>query len=162
LNSDEGKQTFCALVGGLVSATSQINPQWVESNRRRFTDGSVVSETMSHTISIINLSSVSELEKGLGHKLDYYRFRANIYISGLSPWEELCWLGKEIQIGTAVAKIVFETKRCTAINVNPTSAIHDISLLQYLSRHYHHSKCGVYALVTQGGVVSVGDKAHLL
>ena len=68
--------------------------------------------------------------------------------------------GRDIRIGGAVLTGIKRIERCTATHVNPHSAERDIDLVPELMRHYGHRDCGLYARVSAGGRVAVGDAAQ--
>jgi uncharacterized protein YcbX len=51
--------------------------------------------------------------------------------------------------------------RCAATNVEPGTGIRDLDIPPTLLRHLGHADCGVYAEVTAGGAVAVGDAVVL-
>ena len=115
------------------------------------------SDVNSKVLSIINLASVHDLERVAGIELDPIRFRGNIYIEGLEPWAEFQWLGKKIGAGDAILKVTKRIDRCAAINVDPATGARGINLLKDLKRGFGHIDMGVYAVVEEGGSISVGD-----
>src|SRR6266404_8294990 len=84
-------------------------------------------------VSLINLASVRALEEKIGMTLNPLRFRGNIYVSGLEPWQELDWIDKEFQIGRIHVRGLARTPRCAAVNVNPDTAIRDANLPKAIS-----------------------------
>ena len=79
-------------------------------------------------LSIINLASVRELEKLIGKPIDPLRFRANVYVDGLEPWEDHGWVGKTIRLGSATLKGFHRIPRCTATNVDPVTGERDMEI----------------------------------
>ncbi len=124
-------------------------------------DGFTFSDLNQKVISIVNLASVRALEEVIGTAIDPLRFRANIYLEGLAPWQEMEYLGASLNIGSAVLTGVKMTKRCPAINVNPQTGERDQSLTQILPEHFGHSDCGIYMKVTQDGDIAVGDRVSI-
>jgi len=47
--------------------------------------------------------------------------------------------------------------RCAATNVEPHTGIRDLEIPKTLMQTFGHMDCGVYAEVTAGGVLNVGD-----
>ena len=119
------------------------------------------SDIPDKAISIINLNTIMELQEKLGKQIAPSRFRANILIDGLNAWEEFNWIGKNITIGEAVLKVFKRTQRCAATNVNPDNAQRDINIPHEINSHYGHLDLGIYAKVTQGGLISVLDKLNI-
>lgn len=55
-----------------------------------------------NVVSLINLATVRSLKQKWGCEIDPLRFRANLYIDGIRPWEEFDWIGSDILLGGAV------------------------------------------------------------
>jgi len=127
------------------------NPHIVEA------PGIMLSDKAEKLVSIINLASVQDIERVARAPVDPRRFRANLYVGGLSAWTEMDWLGKSIRIGDVVLDVVESTGRCAATEVNPDTGARDLHMLKILQDGFGHTVCGVYARVTSGGTVRVGD-----
>ncbi len=125
-------------------------------------DGHVLSDHDNPVISIINLASVKDMARVVGKEIDPIRFRGNFLIDGLGAWAEFDLCGKQIEIGSAVLDVTFRIDRCGATNVNPVTAERDLNIPKDLQRGYGHIDCGVYARVTKGGAVRVGDEISVL
>ncbi|AMU10867.1 hypothetical protein A2T82_31545 [Burkholderia cenocepacia] len=110
-----------------------------------------------HSVSLINLASLREVESAMGQKLDPLRFRANIYFDGGEPWEEFDWMDKEIRLGTAAGRVCFRTRRCPATDVNLKTAERDTKIPQFLRKNFGHGDLGVYAEICTGGKIASGD-----
>lgn len=109
------------------------------------------------TISIINLTTVRNLEQAAGRPLDPARFRGNFYIDGLEAWEEFAWTGKTIRVGETLLEIIRPILRCAATSVDPKSGARDFNLPGFMQQAVGHCFCGVYAKVLQGGDIAPGD-----
>ena len=70
----------------------------------------------NNSISLINKNSIIDFENKILTNIEFERFRANIYINGLDPWEERSWLGKIIQINNINFLVSDEIPRCSATN----------------------------------------------
>jgi uncharacterized protein YcbX len=113
-------------------------------------------------LSIINLATVREVEKLIGKPIDPLRFRANVYVDGLDPWEDHAWVGKHIGLGGAKLKGFHKIPRCAATNVDPGTAVRDMDIPKTLQRVYDHVDLGLYAEVEEPGKVSPGDTLRLV
>jgi uncharacterized protein len=113
--------------------------------------------TTDKYISLINRASIGELEAALGAPVDPIRFRANVYFDGAPAWSEHDWLGSEITLGTARLRVVAPITRCAATQVNPVTARRDLDIVAALGRAFGHINMGVYAEVSAGGEVAIGD-----
>lgn len=109
-------------------------------------------------VSLLNLDTVDDLARVARQELDPRRFRANLWISGASAWQEREWLGREIQVGAVRLRVAEMIERCAATNVNLETAERDINLPLLLQRGYGHRYMGVYCMVMRGGEVAVGDE----
>ena len=111
------------------------------------------------SISILNEASLRALSQRLGHDLDQRRFRGNIWLDGLAPWEEFDLVGQEITIGTARLRIEDRITRCRATEANPETGRRDAPTLQMLEEGWAHQDFGIYARVTAAGTIAIDDLA---
>lgn len=116
-----------------------------------------MSPALMRAVSIINLASVDALAAAVGAFLDPLRFRGNIYVSGLDPWEELSWVDREVTIGSVRLRGLARTPRCAAVNVNPGTAARDMNLPKAIMAYFGHTDLGAYLEVLDDGEISVGD-----
>ena len=114
-------------------------------------------DSRSGFVSIINLATVRALEKETGMAIDPIRFRANVYIDGITAFSEFDWVGQEIVAGGARLKGLKRTERCAATTVNPATAVRDLMIPAFLMRTYGHADCGIYCEVTESGRIAVRD-----
>jgi uncharacterized protein YcbX len=109
------------------------------------------------SISVLNLASLRALGQKLGQQLDPRRFRGNLWLDGLAPWEEFDLVGKTLSIGTARLEIVERITRCRATEANPDTGARDANTLRALEDGWGHQDFGVYAMVRTGGPIAIGD-----
>ncbi len=107
-------------------------------------------------VHIVNLASIDALELEAGMPLDRRRFRANLYVEGLHPEEELLWLGKRIRAGDAELEVVERCVRCAVITRDPDSTVTTPELLELLVQR-HDKSFGLYCRVVRPGSVALGD-----
>ena len=136
-------------------------PRLVEAAGHKFTDVSVISPAMMRAVSVVNSASVRDLAGHCGRPLDPLRFRANIYLDDAAPWAEFDWVGRDIAIGEARFRGALRTRRCAAVDVDPTTGARDTSIPRTLMRTYGHPDCGIYLEVLEGGSVRPGDAVRL-
>jgi uncharacterized protein YcbX len=98
----------------------------------------------------------------MGHDLSPYRWRGNLWIDGLQPWAEFDWVGRDVQIGSAVLHVKERIVRCKATSANPSTGQIDADTLGALNAGYGHQDFGVYAQVIRGGSVTLGDTVTML
>lgn len=111
----------------------------------------------SQVISLIGLGSLQALETAAGAPRDKRRFRANIYIDDIAPWEEFNWLGKTIHIGATTLIVQDRIDRCGATTVNPDTATRDANPVRELQQNFGHIELGIFAEVTTPGTIKPGD-----
>ena len=119
--------------------------------------GHSFSDLARKVVSIINLASVRAIENMVDRPVHPLRFRANLYVEGWPAWHEFDLLDHTLAIGDVRLKVVKRTVRCAAVNVDPDTAERDLSIPQALQRRLSHADCGIYAEVTEGGSIAVGD-----
>jgi hypothetical protein len=117
------------------------------------------SDTSGRVVSIINMASVRALEQRIGAPLDPLRFRGNLHVEGLPPWGEFDLVGRTLRAPSGVTlEVMKRIDRCAATNVDPVSGIRDMNIPQTLLRAYDHVDCGIYARVSVGGTLGLGER----
>lgn len=129
---------------------------------RLVTAGRGMTDTEFESVSILNLSSNRALGQRLGVDLGLDRWRGNLWLDGLAPWEEFDLIGREIAIGEARLKVMEPIGRCRATMVDCDTGRIDVNTLDALKDGYGHTNFGVYAVVTQSGTIREGDQAKVL
>lgn len=113
------------------------------------------------SVSILNEASLRALSQKLGQSLDPRRFRGNLWLEGLAPWEEFDIVGKRLRIADAELEVIEPIGRCRATEANPDTGRRDAATLQALEDGWGHTEFGVYAMVRKAGRVATGDAARL-
>ncbi|HVB66992.1 MAG TPA: MOSC N-terminal beta barrel domain-containing protein [Acetobacteraceae bacterium] len=124
--------------------------------------GFVFGDQRRPVVSLIGLASLRDFEARVGARRHRRRFRANVWFSGAPAWAELDWVGRELQVGGAVLRVVKRIARCKATEVNPHTTERDADPVAELRQLYGHSDFGVHAEVIEGGRFAVGDGIELL
>ncbi|MEE9196415.1 MAG: MOSC domain-containing protein [Alphaproteobacteria bacterium] len=150
-----GRTLIEQFFAGFLGAAARGTPKLLEAPGHMFTD------TPEKCLSLINLASVTDLERVMRTDIDPLRFRANIYFEGAPAWAEFDWIGKEIEIGPARLRITARIGRCAATSVNPVTAARDMNVVKALQRGFGHIDMGVYAKVIGGGEIATGDRITL-
>lgn len=114
------------------------------------------------SVSLMNHSSRRALSQRAGQDLDARRFRGNLWVDGLAPWEEFDLLGKHIQLGSAEFKLLEPITRCRATEANPDTGQRDVNTLRVLETGWGHTDFGVNAVVTKPGMIRCTDKMVVL
>jgi hypothetical protein len=117
------------------------------------------------SVSILNAASLRALSQRLGlpkdQPLDPRRFRGNLWLEGLVPWEEFDLVGKTLAIGDARLEVIEPITRCRATEANPETGRRDAETLRGLREGWNHQDFGVYAMVRQGGRIKAGEEVTL-
>lgn len=152
LTDEAGREAFAAwltdLLGDAANGPLRVIPA---PGTHRFMD-----HPLGH-VSIINLASVRDLEARIGRPVDPLRFRANLYVEGWPAWAENDWVGRELMLGWATAKVFKPIVRCAATHVDPVTAERDMDIVKALFDNYGHMNCGIYVHMTSSGRICVGD-----
>ena len=151
LSTREGRLAIEAFIRRFMPAELHGAPKMLHA------DGHSFSDVAAKVVSIINLASVAAIETMTGAPVHPLRFRANLYVDGWPAWREFDLVGQEIAIGDARLKVTKRITRCAAINVDPDTGIRDLSILATLMQNFDHMDCGIYAQVSAGGEIAVGD-----
>ena len=120
-----------------------------------------MTDTDYPSITICSSTSHDALAKEMGCDLSKDRWRGNLWIDDLKPWEEMEWVGKIVQIGNIQFDIVEPVQRCMATTANPETGIRDADTLGALQAHGHQN-FSVYAVAKNNGTLSLGDKLTLI
>ena len=113
-------------------------------------------------LSLVSQATLDQISETVGKLVDVRRFRPNIVLEGIPAWSEFCWVGHQMQIGTAQLEITAPINRCLNIDVNPDTGERDIPLFSLLQKHFEHKQTGVLAKVTSNGTATVGDIVEVL
>ena len=151
LETAEGRAAIEAFFAANFSDELKGPPKLLSGGGHSFSD------VAKKVVSIINLGSVGAIENIVGVPVDPLRFRANLYVGGWPAWREFELLGKTLAIGDARLRIVKRITRCAAINVNPQTAARDLDIPPAMMLRLGHIDCGIYAEVTAGGAIAIGD-----
>jgi ferredoxin-NADP reductase len=90
--------------------------------------------------------------------LDPLRFRGNVLVDGLEPFEEFALIGQVIRLGGVRLAIRSTIERCPATTVNPATAAVDVNVPRVLNAACGHLHCGIYGQILDDGDVAVGDE----
>jgi uncharacterized protein YcbX len=101
------------------------------------------------------------IESALSQHFEGETIGGNLYLEGVTAWQELGWPGAELKIGTARLRVTEPTARCKMINVDPDRAVADVNIPRAMVKALGHALCGVYAEVVATGRVVLGDTVEL-
>lgn len=108
-------------------------------------------------LSLCNLATVRQIQAVAGRPIDPLRFRANLYLEGLEPWQEFGLIGHGVRIGEADIEVLRPVMRCAATSVDPNSAERDVDVPKLLHASVGHTFLAVYARVVKGGAIGCSD-----
>lgn len=112
-------------------------------------------DTVQHnTISLINLNSLKDFNARNSLTIDLERFRANIYIDGVDPFQEQEWEGKQISIDGKLFDVFATIPRCKATHYPYGSQEADCNVPQLLQQTYKHVDLGVYLRPSNNAVIT--------
>lgn len=152
----EGRAEIAAFLTGFLGAEVRGVPEFHHVPGHSFCD------QRTQVISLISLDSLRDYEAKAGGRRHRRRFRANIWFSGVAPWAEFNWVGREIRVGGATLRVTRRTVRCPATEVNPETTERDINPVAELRALYGHADLGIHAEVINGGKFAVGDSIQVL
>lgn len=119
--------------------------------------GQAMTDMPQPYVSILSLASLRALGQHAGAEMHVRRFRGNLWLDGLAPWEEESWIGREIAIGPVRFRIDEPIGRCKATEASPATGRYDVGTVAELRKARGHTEFGVYATVIEGGELAVGD-----
>ncbi len=123
--------------------------------------GQAMTDVPEAWVAVLNLASNRALGQRLGQALSIHRWRGNIWLDGLAPWEEFGLIGRRLHVGGAVLEVMVRITRCQATMANPDTGRRDADTLGALNDGYGHQDFGVYARVVDGGDVARGDGVEM-
>jgi len=115
-----------------------------------------------NSVSLLNIQSINDFQKKIDKKIEAPRFRGNICVDGMEPWQEREWIGKIININNISFKVEKNIPRCVAINLKPTTDDNSLNLLQSLKKTYDHFEMGIYLTPLDDGEINSGDKIEII
>ncbi len=151
-----GRQLIEQFLSAYMSEEIRGAPKIVTAPGHNFTD------VEPKWLSVINLASIRDLERVEQKKVHPLRFRGNIYVDGLEPWQEFDWVGRTLAVnGKAALRCEERITRCAAINVDPDSGARDLALTRTLMAAFGHMDMGLYASVAEDCRLGRGDTITL-
>jgi uncharacterized protein len=115
-------------------------------------------------VSLVSDASLEELARRAGTEaVDARRFRMLLGVGGCQPHEEDRWLGGEVRIGEARARLLGTVGRCAITTRNPATGERDLDTLGLINSYRGQNPrtkefdFGVFGEVVHPGWVRVGD-----
>jgi uncharacterized protein YcbX len=116
-------------------------------------------------VTLHSRGSLQSLEAALGENVSELRFRSNIAVDGLDPWEEQSWIGRRIRIGDVPFDVVKPKTRCLATHANPVTGERDLPILTTLTQKMgQENPTFAVAMIPSrdGGEIRMGDEVTLV
>ncbi len=152
LGTPDGRGTIEAFIAKYSADELRGPPKVLRGKDHSFSD------VARKVVSLINLASITELEKVTGVRVDPLRFRANLYVEGWPAWHEFGLLDQDLTIGPFVrAQVVKRIVRCAATDVDPDTGIRDLEIPKTLMKAFGHQDLGVYLDVVTPGLIATGN-----
>lgn len=157
-----GEITFCPddpaeVVGFLTWVLPLCPPEKRQPQGIVALPGRAFSDAAYPCVSIVNAASHKAVAGRLGRPLEMERWRGNVWIEGLAPWEEFELTDHEITLGGARLRVREPIRRCMATAANPRTGYRDADTLGVLRDGWDHQHFGVYAEVIGEGEIALGD-----
>ena len=163
LNDENDLNRLSEFFCGFLNIDFKKKPKLV---RDRSTKKEILKHSFSDipekAVSFINFQTIQDVEKKIGKKINFFRFRGNFNFSGGHPWEEFDWIGKKLKIGSAEFEVFKKTQRCLATTVNPSNGERDINIPFELSKNFGHFDLGVYCKIIKDGIVKKNDEITII
>ncbi len=100
-----------------------LGPLWPEDKPKPtgiVTAGRPMTDVPDPWVAINNLASQRAVAQRLdAPDLSIHRWRGNLWVEGLAPWEEFDLVGRQIRIGPAILEVRERITRCKATMANP-------------------------------------------
>lgn len=141
---------------GIVPQDRALPARVLSLPERGFTDAPYAG------VSLCNTASHDAVAVAAGDALSPLRWRGNIWFDGAAPWDELQWVGRQLQLGGATLRVIEPIERCMATTANPDTGQRDVDTLGLLNQQFGHQDFGINAEVITGGSVAVGDTLKVL
>jgi uncharacterized protein YcbX len=90
------------------------------------------------------------------------RFRSNVAVDGVGPWDEQRWVGHRLRIGAVDFEVANPVTRCLATHANPASGTRDAPVMPTLLGLYRSERPTFAVMMTSasGGTIRVGDRVE--
>ena len=119
--------------------------------------------------SLLSEASLQAIAKAAGvtARVDPRRFRMLFGVSGVEAHAEDGWIGKRIQLGSAVVVPGGNVGRCAVTTLDPDTGVSDLDTLAALATYRGGLSSseplafGIWARIAQPGTVRVGDPVHV-
>ena len=128
-------------------------------------DGNNFHDTASGGVTLHSQESLDDLKERTGFNLVHTRFRTNIVIEDSDPWNELNWIGKQININQNNFVVEKAVPRCLAINCNPDTGERDYNLLKSMLQiqDVRPPEFAIKLIPQESkGIINIGDDVQVI
>ncbi|NCV51703.1 MAG: MOSC domain-containing protein [Gammaproteobacteria bacterium] len=112
-------------------------------------------------VSLVNRSTVSAIAEATGTSDHPERYRGNLLVDGVRPFDELNWVGQTLQIGTATFEVVEPIVRCKATECDWHGSRTE-GFLDRLDQQLDTDTCGLFLRVVGDGEIKTTDQLKVL
>jgi uncharacterized protein len=154
LATGEGRAAITTFIKSFMPESLRGEPQVLDAP-----DGFRFTDSRSGFVSLINLASVADLAKKMDAAIDPLRFRGNLHVEGLAPWQEFDLVGKMLEGPSGLRlEVIKRIERCAATGVDPETGKRDLPIVRALMQAYDHFDCGIYCRIIAGGTLAEGEQ----
>ena len=108
-------------------------------------------------VSLLNRSTVTAIVEATDTSDHPERYRGNLLIEGVHPFEELSWVGSTLQIGKATFEVIEPIVRCRATEFDWHGS-RTSDFLDRLDRKLHTDVCGLFLRSLDASEIVEGDQ----
>ena len=112
-------------------------------------------------VSLVNRSTVSAIAEATGTSDHPERYRGNLLVDGVRPFDELNWVGQTLQIGTATFEVVEPIVRCKATECDWHGSRTE-GFLDRLDQQLDTDICGLFLRAFGDGEIKITDQLRVL
>jgi uncharacterized protein YcbX len=112
-------------------------------------------------VSLVNRSTVSAIAEATGTSDHPERYRGNLLVDGVRPFDELNWVGQTLQIGTATFEVVEPIVRCKATECDWHGSRTE-GFLDRLDQQLDTNICGLFLRAVGDGEIKITDQLRVL
>jgi hypothetical protein len=125
-------------------------------------DGLAFGDMPDPYLSVLSLTTNRILGQRMRRDLSIHRWRGNLWLDGLAPWEEFDLVGRDLRIGSARLRVEERITRCVATTFDPQTGQQAGDTLAALEQAWGHTDFGVYARVIESGDIFLSDTVTIL
>jgi len=112
-------------------------------------------------VSLVNRSTVSAIAEATGTSDHPERYRGNLLVDGVRPFDELNWVGQTLQIGTATFEVIEPIVRCKATECDWHGSRTE-GFLDRLDQQLDTDICGLFLRAVGDGEIQITDQPRVL